>query len=183
MQPLAELTTDLLAYGTLLAQLAVVLLVVGLIFRSRFSALLEKVAPFALPVAFIVALVGSVLTFVYSDVFGMAPCGLCWLQRAFLYPMPILLAIGMWARDTGVAKYIFGLAIPGALVALYQHYLQVGGVGIFPCPAVPTAADCAQRMIFEFGYITFPFMSLVAFVLVGVLMLVVMRKSRISAAP
>jgi disulfide bond formation protein DsbB len=169
MSPAAALVTDVLAAGTLLLQ-AFSLLLLGLIlFRKK---TLTWAVPYALPAGLLLSFAAAALTLVYSEAFGFAPCGLCWLERAFMYPLPILTAIALWTRDRGVSKYIIGLSAPGAIIALYHHYLQVGGVSILPCPAAPGAADCAQRFIFEFGYVTFPLMAFTAFVFMILLALI-----------
>ena len=177
MSEIAILTTDLAAIGTLLAQLLTLVLVAALMFPAKAGEILKHVRPFIIPAAFLLTLGASILSLVYSDVFGIAPCGLCWLQRALLYPMPILLGIAYFAKDTGVWKYVVGLGIPGLLIALYQHYLQMGGVGTLPCPAAPGAADCAQRVIFEFGYITFPLMAATVFALTIALMFLLRKRA------
>lgn len=169
MSPAALLTTDILAAGTLALNLASLLILGALLLRKREA--LAQLARYALPAAFALSLAASILTLVYSEAFSLAPCGLCWLERAFLYPIPVITGIALWARDTGVGKYVIGLTLPGAVIALYHHYLQMGGSALIECPAAPGAADCAQRFIFEFGYITFPWMAFSAFVFLGLLML------------
>lgn len=171
MTEIANLTTDLLAWGTILMQIAIVAIVIGFLLKDKAAPYLAKLAPFVMPAIFVLSLAGSILTLVYSEVFGMAPCGYCWLQRVFLYPIAVISGIALIARDTNVGKYIAGLSVPGLLIALYHHYLQVGGVSVLPCPATPGAADCAQRMIFEFGYVTFPLMAATVFALIIVLTL------------
>ena len=172
MSPTVELITDVLAFGTVVMLAGAALLLLALAFKDKSRAVRARLAPFALPLAFIATLAGAALTLVYSDIFGFVPCGLCWFQRIFLYPMPILLGIALWTRDQGVTKYILGLGIPGALVALYQHYLQMGGSSLVACPAVSDAADCAQRIIFEYGFVTFPLMAFALFLLAMLLALV-----------
>ena len=113
----------------------------------------------------------------YSEILGILPCGLCWIQRIFLYPQVLLFAVAIWKKDRGIADYIIGLSILGALTGLYQHYIQMGGSNILPCPAVTTAADCAQRFMFEFGYITFPFAVFVLFAFLIIIMLFVRAKT------
>lgn len=173
MTPLAELTTDVLSWGTLLAQVAIVLLAIALFARAR---ILDLMQPYALTLALLLTLLGSALTLIYSEIFGLIPCFLCWVQRVFLYPMPIILGLAIWKGRDALRKLVLWLSVPGALIALYQHYLQVGGTSFVPCPAVPGAADCGQRFIFEFGYITFPLMAVTIFVVVFLLMLVAGRK-------
>jgi disulfide bond formation protein DsbB len=173
MTEIATLTTDLLALGTIAAQLLALVVVVALVLRP---ALLKRARPFILPFVFALSLGAAALTLVYSEIFGFAPCGLCWLQRVFLYPIPFIAGIALFAKDTGAWRYITGLAIPGLLIALYQHFIQMGGNDVLPCPAAPGAADCAQRLIFEFGYITFPLMAASLFALVIVLSLTLRKR-------
>jgi disulfide bond formation protein DsbB len=182
MQPSAVLLTEVLGFATLAAQLLILAVILALVLKEKGRPYLEMLAPYALFFAFLLSLAGSVITLIYSEVFGITACGLCWLQRCFLYPMPVLLGIALWKKDNSIWKYILGLSIPGALIALYQHYLQVGGTGFLPCPAAPEAADCAQRIMFELGYITYPLMAFTAFVLIGLLMLVlgVVRRHNVS---
>lgn len=171
MTEIANATSYVLAIGVILAQLAILDLLIFLAFRKSFTPLYAMVKPYILPLALLATLAGSALTLVYSEVFGMIPCFLCWLQRAFLYPMPIILAFGLWRGFESAWKWVAALAVPGTIVALYQHYLQMGGSAVVACPAISGAADCSKRLIFEFGYITFPLMAATIFVLVFLMML------------
>jgi len=173
MTSLIETLNQLLAVGTVILQIAAVVLVIAY-FTSKKDTLMHFFSKWGILVAFVVALVSTVLTLIYSDVFGFVPCGLCWLQRVFLYPQVVILGIALWKKHRGVADYIIGLSALGALVALYQHYLQMGGAEFIVCPTAG-GADCAQRIVFEFGYITFPLMAFSTFLFLIVLMLFVRR--------
>ncbi|MFA7310026.1 MAG: disulfide bond formation protein B [Candidatus Paceibacterota bacterium] len=168
-----------------LASVAMQVLGVGFLalyfLRSKFadlgdiSSLLEK---WGMWLAFLLTLGSAAMTLFYSEILGFAPCGLCWLQRVFLYPQVFLFAVALWKQDRRVADYSIVLSTVGVIVALYQHYLQMGGTDVIPCPATGVTgggitADCAQRFFFEFGYITFPLMSAVLFAFLIVLMLFV----------
>ncbi|MDO8561761.1 MAG: disulfide bond formation protein B [bacterium] len=178
---------ETLNYLTALATLA--LQITGIAFLALFF--LRKKFPDLAPIALfletnglwigLLTTLGSViLSLYYSEILGVAPCGLCWLQRVFLYPQAVLFALAVWKKDRGVAVYSIALSIFGAVVALYQHYLQMGGASVLPCPAVAGGAvNCAQRFLFELGYITFPLMSFTLFAFLIVLMLFV-RKARIA---
>jgi disulfide bond formation protein DsbB len=100
---------------------------------------------------------------VYSDVFGFVPCGLCWLQRVFLFPQVILLTLALVFRDQTFYRYGIALSIPGLIIGLYQHYLQMGGPDLVGCPVAGDGADCSARFLFEFGFMTFPLLSAAAF--------------------
>ena len=172
-----------------LALATLVMQIVGIAFLALFF--LRKKSPDLVPAAdflgkwglwigFLLSLGGIAISLFYSEVLGVLPCGLCWLQRVFLYPQALLFAIAIWKSDRSVADYSILFSIVGGVIALYQHYLQMGGASILPCPAVGTGADCAQRYLFEFGYITFPLMSFTIFAFLIILMLFV-RSSRNAA--
>ena len=169
-----------LAQGTIVLQILTVGLLALFFLRKRFPDLEDvavSVQRWGLWVAFLFTLAGTALTIFYSDVLGFLPCGWCWVQRVFLWSQAPMFLIAAIKRDRTIAIYSIVFSALGGAVALYQHYLQMGGSGVLPCPANPGVADCAQRLIFEFGYITFPLMSasLFAFLIV-VMMFVRVRK-------
>ncbi len=174
MTPLVANLNYLLAIGTIAMQVGVVYLLYA--YFTRKSDVLPFISKYALPVTFILSLSGAVLTLIYSEIFGFIPCGLCWFERVFLYPIVLLSGIALWKKDSGIADYILGLSTVGALIALYHHYIQMGGSAFIACPAVGAGADCAKRIIFEFGYITFPLMAFSLFAFIGVMMLIARRK-------
>lgn len=99
----------------------------------------------------------SVMTLVYSEVFDFVPCGLCWLQRVFLYPQVLILATALYLNDVRAVVYGVVLSVPLVIVGLYQHYLQMGGAEVVACPT--SGGNCAERTLFEFGFMTFPLIS------------------------
>lgn len=115
--------------------------------------------------------IGSVaISLVYSEYYGFVPCSLCWLQRIALYPQALLSIIAFRIKERvyfplyGIALSIFGL-----VVALYHYVYQlmpkeVSTAEIMPCLA-DGSADCAVRVIDEFGFVTFPLLSAITFAL------------------
>lgn len=164
-----------LALGGVALLLGAVVLVFDLYTSRTFQRHVER---FGLKLAFILALAGSIMTLVYSEVFGFVPCGLCWLQRIFLYPQVFVLGAGLYVKDKTVALYGLVLAIPGAVIALYQHYIQMGGTELVGCPTA--GGDCSTRFLFEFGFMTFPLMSAGLFIFLMVLYFYIL-KTRPSA--
>ncbi len=166
-----------LSLGTLLLQVVGAAFLVLFFLQKKYPDLREVAAGLAkhgLLIAFLLTLAGSALTLFYSEVLGIAPCSLCWLQRVFLYPQVVLFAVALWKKDTRVADYSIGLSALGGIIALYQHYLQMGGTSVVPCPATADkAVDCGVRFLFEFNYITFPLMAATLFGFLIVLMLFV----------
>ncbi|MBI2120981.1 MAG: disulfide bond formation protein B [Parcubacteria group bacterium] len=165
MSPFVSNLNFLLAFATLLSQVFLIALTLAYFFRKKYPVLdsfFRAAAQYALPVAFLFALGATILSLIYSEVFGFVPCGLCWLQRVFLYPQAVLLGLAWWKKDSRIADYIIALSLLGVIVALDQHFLQMGISSGLPCLASGNT-DCAKRILFEFNYITFPLMSFTAF--------------------
>ena len=104
----------------------------------------------------------------YSDVAGFQPCSLCWYQRIALYPLLVILPVGAVGHDRRVARYALPLTIAGAVLAVYNYFVQ-----LFPGIEVACSTDvsCSTIDVEAFGWLTLPLMSLVGFaaVTVGVL--------------
>ncbi len=166
-----ETSNLLVALGTVGLNLATLALLYVYFFVPKFSLPPTATLWFAFGLTF----VSSLVTLYYSEVLGATPCGWCWVQRVFLYSQAVIFLIAAWRKDMSVWLYSVSLSILGALAALYQHYLQMGGLDVFPCPATGAATDCAVRTMFEFGYITYPFMAFSLFLFLILLMLVARR--------
>lgn len=112
----------------------------------------------------------------YSEVAHYTPCELCWYQRIAMYPLAIILAIAAYRKDLGVRRYSYPLVVVGAVIALYQYVLQLRpGLESGFCGV---DASCTERYIWQFGFISFPFMSLVGFALIFVLLYVAGTEAR-----
>ncbi len=146
--------------------------------RSKNFTLQKLVSVYGLLAAFLLTTVSSIMTLIYSEVFDFVPCGLCWLQRIFLYPQVLMLALAIYTKDKTVAKYGIVLSIPGLVVSLYQHYLQMGGAEFIACPTTGAGADCAERILFEFGFMTYPLMSAFLFAFLIALYAYIIRTNR-----
>jgi disulfide bond formation protein DsbB len=122
----------------------------------------------ALVFAWIIALSASLAVLFIGEVLGQTPCILCWFQRAFMFPLAIVLGLGLWWQDSRVGRYGVALALGGAAVAMYHIGLYVGLIpeAIQPCTATgPSCTDDNQLV----SGIPIPLMALVAFTIIGVL--------------
>jgi len=99
----------------------------------------------------------------YSEVVGYVPCTLCWGQRIFMYSLAVVLTVGAVRNDLGVRAYGLALAIPGAALSVYHSWLQAFPRQTSFCTA---EAPCAERHVWELGFVSIPFMALCAFVTV-----------------
>lgn len=100
----------------------------------------------------------AIMALVYSEVFGFVPCGLCWSMRIFMFSQAFIMVTALLRSDTGIAIYGIVLSVPGIIIGLYQHYLQMGGAELIGCP-VATGGDCSKQILLEYGFMTFPLMG------------------------
>ena len=122
----------------------------------------------ALSLAWIIALISSLSVLFIGEVLGQMPCLLCWYQRAFMFPLPIVLGLGLWWKDARVGLYGVALSLFGGAFALWHMGLYAGVIPepIQPCTA--TGPSCTDNNQLVFG-IPIPLMALVAFAMTGVL--------------
>lgn len=116
----------------------------------------------ALYLALVQALIATFGSLYASEVLKFAPCVLCWYQRAMMYPLVPILIVGILKKDKNLPFYVIPLSVIGGLVAFYQYLLQLG---IIPESATPCTfgIPCTTRYVDFGGFITFPFLSLLAF--------------------
>lgn len=113
----------------------------------------------------------------FSHVMQFAPCVLCWYQRIFLFPLVIILAIGLFPFDKSVVKYALPLALAGWLTALYHTLLYSGLIpkSIQPCAQ---GVSCTEEYINLFGFVTIPMLSLLSFSTIIALLIIIIRMNR-----
>jgi disulfide bond formation protein DsbB len=121
--------------------------------------------------AWLIALVATLAALFIGEVMGQAPCNLCWFQRAFMFPLAVILAIACITSDSGVWRYAVPLAACGWLVALYHTslYLEMIPAALEPCGSGPS---CSSANMLIAGGVPIPLLSLGAFsAIIGLLVL------------
>lgn len=121
---------------------------------------------FAAWVLVTVATLGSLF---FSEIMGVPVCVLCWYQRIAMYPLVLVLSIGLLPYDPKVLRYAAALAIAGWLTALF-HVLLVAG--IIPEKAQPCVQGipCSETHISLLGFLNIPTLSLLTFTVIGILL-------------
>ena len=149
----------LVPYGALLSHIILGAIILSFIFRNSWSRGIENfLGQRAVLLAFIVSVMAVGGSLFYSEIVGFEPCVLCWWQRAFIFPLPVILGIAIWKGEKNVFQYVVPLVTLSAIIAIYQSYVYLGGLSLLPCTAVGGA--CSKVYVKEFGYITIPLMSL-----------------------
>ncbi|PCN44328.1 disulfide bond formation protein B [Brevibacillus laterosporus] len=124
--------------------------------------------------SWITAIIATVGSLYFSEVMHFVPCTLCWYQRILMYPLTILLGMAVYHNDTSIYRYILPLSIIGMITSAYHYSVQkvpfMKGMS-FCTQGVP----CTGEYINWLGFITIPFLALVAFVMITICLLVVKR--------
>ena len=120
---------------------------------------------YAIPFAFLVSVLGMAGSLFFSEVWKLPPCVLCWYQRIALYPLVAIFFVAFWRKSSDVIWYAFPMAIIGWSVAVYHNLLYYN---ILPEASAPCIAgvSCTTKYFEWLGFITIPFLSLVAFTLI-----------------
>jgi disulfide bond formation protein DsbB len=121
---------------------------------------------FLLYAAWIIALIATTGSLFFSEVMNLPPCLLCWYQRIAMYPLVIVLAVGIIIRDARLKFYALPLVLSGLAISFYHNLLYYG---ILPESVAPCTQgiSCTSRQIEWFGFITIPLMALAAFSLIA----------------
>lgn len=132
------------------------------------SRLLGLVGRNARYVALLAAWIATCGSLYMSEVLGWVPCVLCWYQRILMYPLAILIPVGILRRDSRMHTYVLALSVPGMFLSLYHYLYQKTDVfrGMVPCTVgVPCSSDYLNAFG---GVVTIPFLALVAFAIVSI---------------
>jgi disulfide bond formation protein DsbB len=116
----------------------------------------------------------------FSEVMELPPCSLCWYQRIFMFPLPVVLFTGLMPTggqdfDARAVRYALPLAVIGWLIALYHLGLQSG---VIPERAAPCTqgVSCTDVTMQLFGFLSIPMLSLLSFTTMIGLMLALKKR-------
>ena len=112
--------------------------------------------------AWLLALLATAGVLFLGEVMGMTPCVLCWYQRIAMFPLVVVLGLGLLEPDGRSVRYALPLAWAGWGIALY-HCLVFWGVvseALAPCGKGSSCADADLQVA---GFVPIPLLSLIAF--------------------
>ena len=120
--------------------------------------------------AWLVAATATLGALFMSEIMGFAPCVLCWYQRIFMFPLVLILALGLFPFDPKVLRYALPLAAIGLLVAGFHVLLTLG---IIPETLAPCrqGIPCKTIQVEWFGFVTIPLLSFLAFLVLNLLLI------------
>jgi disulfide bond formation protein DsbB len=130
-------------------------------------------------IAWVIATIATLGSLFFSEIMQFIPCTLCWYQRIGMYPLVFILAQGLLTQNIlQSAKFALPLAVAGWVVATYHMLLHVGIIteDMVPCSQ---GVACSTKYIQWFGFVSIPLLSLLAFTLITVLLINILKKGKI----
>ncbi|MDP1653232.1 MAG: disulfide bond formation protein B [Rhodocyclaceae bacterium] len=126
--------------------------------------------------AWLIASTATLSALFFGEVMQLPPCILCWYQRIFMFPLVLILPIGLFPFDRKITRYALPLAVIGGLIAVFHQMLVAGWIpkSIEPCSQ---GVPCSETVIEWFGFLTIPLLSIVAFSAIIALLLLAHLRS------
>lgn len=126
--------------------------------------------------AWLVAMLATAGALFLGEVMGMTPCVLCWYQRIAMFPLVLVLGIGLLDADGRSLRYARPLAWIGWCIALYHCAVFWGVIAesLSPCGQ---GGSCASADLQLAGGVPIPALSLLAFSAILALLSISRRKT------
>ena len=127
---------------------------------------MKRIHPHLRPLALVIALLATIISLYLSEAMHLIPCMLCWYQRIVMYPLVIIIAVGIFLNDKKLHFYALPLSFMGLVIAIYHNllYYHIVSENLLPCS---TGISCTTPQLNLFGFLTIPLMSLGAFLLLN----------------
>lgn len=108
------------------------------------------------------ALIATLGSLYFSEIRGYEPCELCWYQRIIMYPIVVISGIAIYQKNARIALTTLVFSVIGVMTSGYHYAIQkidFFGERAPECGLV----SCTGEYINYLGFITIPFLALVAF--------------------
>lgn len=127
-----------------------------------------------------VALLATLGSIAFSEIFLFVPCILCWLQRIAMYSLAFFLGVAALKQERSYLLYGILNAVLGIGVATL-HLMEERIPGFAPLRSCVADVSCTTPWINWFGFITIPALSFIALALIIGLSIVALRKMPINS--
>ncbi|KQL36452.1 MULTISPECIES: disulfide oxidoreductase [Bacillaceae] len=124
----------------------------------------------------IVSIIATLGSLSFSIINHWTPCSLCWYQRIFMYPIVFIIGIAFYKNKIKDVIYVLPLSLIGMCISIYHILIQ-------KVPALKETATqcgpvpCTGDYLNWFGFITIPMLAFVAFLLINICCITLLRKS------
>ncbi len=125
----------------------------------------------------LISIISTLGALTYQFVYATEVCILCWWQRIWMFPIEIMVGVSLWYRVRVAHIMTLISSAIGLFFAGYHYYYHFLGFVLgrsvsLPCDLGGLLPACTESPILIFGFITIPFMAVVAFLAIFVLSVV-----------
>jgi len=142
--------------------------------RQKAEILIQK---YIIKVIYVQVWAGTLGSLYFSQIKHLPPCSLCLIQRGLLYPLILVMGVGLWKRDKWLPYYVLPFSILGLIVSGY-HNLLVWHLAPADLIVCSVQLPCTIQEFALLGFITIPLMSFFAFAFITVGMVVYARLTK-----
>ena len=144
---------------------------IGIFLFSK-NALRKELQAITLELAAMIATGATLGSLYFSEFRNYVPCEYCWYQRIAMYPLALILLIAAIRRDKNIIPYALTLSLAGFAISIYHYQLQ-----LFPDQSSSCGLDasCTYRWIEVFGFVTIPFLALISFAFISMILIATPR--------
>lgn len=171
MTPFVNAVSHLIGISVIFSQILILAILYVLLIRDQ--KVIDFINRYGISASILVSIFAIAGSFFYSEIARFPPCELCWIQRSIMLPQFFLLLYAYFKESRGLFDLILVLLGGGILISGYQSLLQMN---LVPGVCDVTSVSCSEINVLEFGYVTIPMMSLTAFTLLFLLVLISKRK-------
>lgn len=127
--------------------------------------------------AWAISLIATLGALFIGEIMGKIPCNLCWYQRIFMFPLPIILGIALYRADFSVWRYGLPLSVGGAGIAAFHSlvFFKILPEEIKPC--LETGPSCSGADMLLWGTLPLPLLSFIAFVSISISFIAIWKRS------
>jgi disulfide bond formation protein DsbB len=135
--------------------------------------MIKFIKRFSLYFAWVIALIATISSLYASQILNIKPCIFCWYQRAFMFPLAIILGIAAYKKDGKIFPYIIALPIIGAMIAFIQSLFSYFNISSLVC-----GLECSGEGQKLFGFLDMSIASLAAFSTIIFLLIIAKKKNK-----
>ncbi|MBP7845982.1 MAG: disulfide bond formation protein B [Candidatus Pacebacteria bacterium] len=156
------ISNKIMASGVLILQFISLYIIFSLLIKKDPIGISTLVGKYFKEVGITISLMSMALSLFYSEVIGFPPCKLCVVQRFLMYPQLLFFIIAKYNPKNIFIKIPVSLSVIGFFVSIFHYLVELG---IFSSSLIcgATGPSCAERYVFEFGYISIPMMAFAGF--------------------
>ncbi|WP_411348280.1 disulfide bond formation protein B [Paenibacillus sp. WLX2291] len=119
-------------------------------------------------IAWVISFLATIGSLFFSEVLKLQPCNLCWYQRILMYPLVVIILVGILIKANNIKFFVIPFSILGIIISSYHIIIQQISIPVLN--ACDINNPCTHSGFKLFGVFTIPMLSFMAFVSITLLL-------------